>query len=31
MSILEYVQIIFLVVIVGVGLVGFIRALNSDD
>ncbi len=31
MSMLEYVQIIFLLVVVAVGVIGFIRALKSDD
>ncbi len=31
MGILEYVQIIFLVAVVGIGLVGFMRAVNDKD
>ncbi len=31
MGILEYVQIIFLLAVVAVGIVGFIRAINSKD
>jgi len=31
MSTLEYAQIIFLLAVVAVGIVGFIRAVNSKD
>ncbi len=31
MGTLEYVQIIFLLAVVAVGVIGFIRAINSKD
>lgn len=31
MGVLEYVQIIFLIVVVGVGVVGFVRAVNDKS
>ncbi len=31
MGILEYFQILFLIVVVSVGLIGFIRAVNNKD
>ena len=31
MTALDYVQIVFLLVVVGVGVIGFFRAVNSDD
>ncbi len=31
MGVLEYVQIVFLVAVVSVGIIGFIRAVNDKD